>query len=95
MTHLKVPHEDGNCLNATREEVEPQAADHISCQYKTSQGAPIIQDACLHADFGFLADTEATDRVLQGTYEYPPDMDRSTKLHLQEGHHIFSCMSEE
>jgi hypothetical protein len=49
----------------------------------TAQGAPIIQDAHLHVDFGFLADTEATDRVLQGTYEYPPDMDRYLKLLLQ------------
>jgi hypothetical protein len=70
---------------ATREGTESQAPDHISHQYKTAKGAPIIQDARLHADFDFLADTEATDRVLQGTYEYPPDMDRSTKLMTKKG----------
>jgi hypothetical protein len=60
-----------------------------------AQGAPIIQDACLHQDFGYLADTEATDKVLQGTYKYPPNMDKSNKALLQEAHHIFSWMSEE
>jgi hypothetical protein len=33
--------------------------------------APIIQNHELYCDFGFLADTEATTQVLQGTYEYP------------------------
>jgi len=82
-------------IYATREGVEFQAAEHIGWRYKTARGAPIIQDARLHQDFGFLADTDATDRVLQGTYEYPPNMDPYTKMLLQEAQHIFSQMSEE
>ena len=75
--------------------MEAQAVEHISIRYRTAQGAPIIQDACLYWDFGYLADTEATDKVLQGTYEYPPNMDKSIKALLQKAHHIFSWMSEE
>jgi hypothetical protein len=95
VTRLKVQHKDSNHLCSTREGVESQAVDHIFCRYKTAQGAPIIQDVHLHADFGFLADSVATDRVPQGPYEHPLDMGRSTKLVLQEAHHIFSRMSEE
>jgi hypothetical protein len=90
---LRVP--DTDLLYASQGGVEGKAADHISTHYKTVEGAPIIQDPRLHQDFGFLADTEATDKVLRGTYEYPTDMDPYTKLLLQEAHHIFSCMSEE
>jgi hypothetical protein len=43
--------------------VEAQAAKHISIRYRTAQGAPIIQDAYLHQDFGYLTDIEATDKV--------------------------------
>jgi hypothetical protein len=75
--------------------VEHKGADHISCQYKAAQGAPIIQDPHLHQDFGYLADTDAVDWVLCGTYNYPANMDPYTKLLLQEAHHIFSQMFED
>ena len=59
-------------------------------------GAPNLQDAQLQEDFGFLANTEATDRVLQGTYVYPENMDAHTKLLLcQEARAIFQRLSEE
>ena len=64
--------------------MEREEADHISCRYKTAQGAPIIQDPCLHQDFGYLADTDAADQVLWDTYDYPANMDLYTKLLLQE-----------
>ncbi len=85
----------GDNLYATRGGVETQAAQHIAMQYKTAQGAPIIQDAHLHCDFGYLADTNAADKVFQGTYNYPPHMDGSTKALLQEAHYIFTRMSKE
>ena len=79
----------------SREGVERKGADHISCQYKTAQGAPIIQVPRLYQDFGYLADTDAADRVLRGTYDYPANMNPYLKLLLQEAHHISSRMSEE
>jgi hypothetical protein len=95
VTRLRVQADGGDLLYATRDGVEQQVTIHIGRQYKTAQGAPIIQDPRLHRDFGFLADTAATDRILQGTYAYPTSMDPYTKLLLQEAHHIFSRMSEE
>ena len=62
--------------------MEWQAAEAIAIRYKVARGAPILQDAQLHNDFGFLANTGATNRVLNGTYDYPEDMNVYTKLLL-------------
>jgi hypothetical protein len=57
--------------------------------YKVAWGAPILQDAQLHGDFGFLANMDLVDQVLRGSYVYPKNMDTHTKLMLQEAQHIF------
>ena len=82
-------------MYSTRDGVERQAAEAIAARYKVARGAPILQDERLHNDFGFLANTGATDRVLNGTYDYPEDMDVYTKLLLQEAQVIFSKLLEE
>jgi hypothetical protein len=84
-----VPHPAGDTLYATREGVESQGAAAIEMQYKVAWGAPILQDARLHDNFGFLANTVWADQVLQGAYIYPENIDTHTKLMLQEARPIF------
>ncbi len=84
VTRLTVPHPAGDTLYAIREGVESQGVAAIETQYKVAQGAPILQDAQLHGNFGFLANTVSADQVLQGSYIYPENMDTHTKLLLQE-----------
>jgi hypothetical protein len=86
---LTVPHPAGDTLYATREGVESQGVAAIETWYKVAQGAPILQDARLHGNFGLLANTVLTDQALQGSYIYPKNMDTHTKLLLQEAGHIF------
>jgi hypothetical protein len=95
VTWLTVPHPAGDTLYATREGVESQGAAAIETRYKVAQGAPILQDAWLHGDFRFLANTVLADQVLQGSYIYPQNMDTHTKLLLQEARHIFHRLSKE
>jgi hypothetical protein len=64
-------------------------------RYKVARGAPILQDAQLHGSFGFLANTDSTDQVLQDSYVYPKNMDTHTKLLLQEAQKIFHRLSKE
>ncbi len=78
MTRLKVPDVVEDRLYVTREGVEEQAALTIATQFKMARGAPIIQDPQPHKDFGYLADTNATDRVLTGSDKYPDGMDTHT-----------------
>ncbi len=89
VTRLTVPHPAGDTLYATRQGVESQGEGAIEIPYKVAQGAPILQDACLHGNFGFLANTDSADQVLQGSYVYPENMDTHTKLLLQEAQNIF------
>jgi hypothetical protein len=96
VTWLTVPHPAGDTLYATREGVESQGAVAIETQDKVAWGgAPILQDAWLHGDFGFLANTVLADQVLQSSYVYPENMDTHTKLLLQEAQHIFHRLSKE
>ncbi len=95
VTWLTVPHPAGDTLYATREGVESQGAAAIEMRYKVARGAPILQDAWLHGNFGFLANTVLADQVLQGSYIYPKNMDTHTKLLLQEAQHIFHQLLNE
>jgi hypothetical protein len=71
VTGLTVPHPEGETLYTIREGVESQWAAAIETRYKVEQGAPILQDTCLHSNFGFLPNTYSADHVLQGSYVYP------------------------
>jgi hypothetical protein len=95
VTWLTVPHPAGGKLYAMREGVESQGVAAIETRYKVARGAPILQVARLHSNFGFLANTDLSDQVLQGTYVYPKNMDTNTKLLLQEARHIFHRLSKE
>jgi hypothetical protein len=90
-----VPHPAGDTLHATREGEESQGAAAIETRYKVARGTPILQDAWLHGDFGFIAKTDLSDQVLQGSYVYPEDMDTHTKLLLQEAQCIFHRLLKE
>jgi hypothetical protein len=54
VTWLTVPHPAGDNLYAIREGVESQGMAAIETRYKVAGGAPILQDARLRANFGFL-----------------------------------------
>jgi hypothetical protein len=64
VTWLTVPHPAGDTLYATREGVESQGTAAIETQYKVAWGESILQDAQLHANFGFLANTVLADQIL-------------------------------
>jgi hypothetical protein len=94
-TWLTLPHPAGDTLYATREGVESQGVAAIEMRYKVARGAPILQDAQLHGDYRFLANTVLVDLVLQGSYIYPENMNTHTKLLLQEAQHIFHRLLKE
>ncbi len=75
-----MPHAATDTLNATREGVESQGVAAIETRYKVAWGAPILQDTCLHGDFGFLANMDYADQVVQGLYVSPKYMNAHTKL---------------
>jgi hypothetical protein len=89
-----VPDEVGERMYSTRDSVETIASTAIAEIYKTARGAPILQNEELHRDFRFLANTESTAQVLQGTYVYPQSTERYTQILLQEAHEIYKQLPE-
>ncbi len=72
VTQLTMPHPAGDTLYATRESVEYQGVAAIETRYKVARGGPILQDAQLHGNFGFLANMDSADQVLQGSNKAIP-----------------------
>jgi hypothetical protein len=71
-----------------------QDASLIGLSWLEARDAPISQGK-LFDDIGYLGDTTSTKAILEGTYEFPPDMDPHTRLLLKEAHGIFSLKTTE
>ncbi len=56
-------------------------------RYNLAEEAPICQGA-LRGQFGYSATSPTARSVLDGTYEFPPDMDASTRELCEEIAHI-------
>jgi hypothetical protein len=73
-------------------EVMGHKSDHLSERFCLAYSTP-----CYHGQLfnglGFMGDTECSQKILEGMYEYPPDTDIWTKKILQEAQHTFSRMS--
>ena len=93
-TSIRVQSDSGDQQFDTREEVEEQASRRLTSRFKLARDAPIC-DQQLFDDFGYLGDTATTRAILEGTYDYPPEMDWHTRLLCEEAHRIFSLKSTE
>ncbi len=62
---------------------------HLSQWFHLAHSAPCYQGQ-LFDDLGFMGDTKCAQKILEGTYDYPPDTDKWTKKILQEAHFTFS-----
>ena len=78
---------------SSKEEVEYHTAQHLRQRFSLGQRAP-LHHGTLHNDFGDLADTEATHRLFNGTYVFPPNCDTATKQYLQEAMHIKAALEQ-
>jgi hypothetical protein len=65
---------------------------HLSQQFRLPHSAPCYQGQ-LFDDLGFMGDTKCAQKILEGTYEYPPDTNEWTKKILQQAQMTFSQMS--
>lgn len=63
----------------------------LGSQFHLSLSAPMCTKQ-LFDDIGFLGDTLAAQSILEGTYVFPPDTNRHTRLLLEEPAKIFTTM---
>jgi hypothetical protein len=76
----------------TKTEVVGHTSDHLFECFQLAYSAPCYPGQ-LFNDLGFIGDTECSQQILEGTYEYPPNTNIWTKKNLQEAQHTFSRMS--
>jgi hypothetical protein len=88
----------GLSVPQNREAVMPLPAEHaarrLTDRFKLARDAPICEGK-LFDDIGYLGDTMCTKAILEGTYEFLPEMDWHTRLLCEEAHRIFSLKSTE
>lgn len=65
------------------EDIITEVNKRLSVRFSLGKRAPISHGQFLR-DLGNLGDTEAATRILNGTYEFPPDADNATVLLLKE-----------
>ncbi len=73
----------------TKTEVVGHTSDHL---FQLAYSAPCYCGQIFN-NLGFMSDTECSQQILEGMYEYPPDTNIWTKKILQEAQHTFSRMS--
>jgi hypothetical protein len=76
----------------TETEVVCHTSDHLSKRFRLAYSAPCYRGQ-LFDNLDFIGDTECSQQILEGMYEYPPDTNIWTKKILQEAQHTFSRMS--
>jgi hypothetical protein len=69
--------------------VEQQVARKLTDRFKLGRTAP-ISSSQLFDDIRYLGDTTSTCAILEGTYEFPPEMDPHTRLLCEEAYRIFT-----
>jgi hypothetical protein len=74
---------------STEHKMFEHTSDHLSQRVRLAHSAPCYQGQ-LFNDLGFMGDTKRAQKILKGTYDYPPDTDKWTKKILQEAHFRFS-----
>lgn len=93
-TAIKIKTDEEDLLFDTQSGVEQQASRKLTDRFKLARGAP-ISSGQLFDDVGYLGDSTSTRAILEGTYEFPPEMDPHTRMICEEAHRIFILKSTE
>jgi hypothetical protein len=75
----------------TENEVVGNTSNHLSKRFHLAYSAPCYYGK-LFDDLGFMGDTECAQQILEGTYDFPSDINIWMKKILQEAHYTFSHM---
>lgn len=75
---------EGPCYveHTDKESVERAIMENNTTKFRLTENTPPMQDPLL-SDLGYLADTDAAEQILAGTYECPEGVDEYTRDFLQ------------
>ena len=82
----------GGVLDFDTKAVQEAIFNEVHCkQYNLAEEAPIRQGA-FHSQFGYTATFPTARSALDGTYDFPLDMDVATRELFEEIAHIWSMV---
>ena len=93
-TVIQVETPIGTTTYNTEEEIFDHSANHLSVRFCHAYTAPIYASSLLQ-ELGPLGDTDNARRILEGTYEYPPDTDLWTRKYFEEAQHTYALLGDE
>jgi hypothetical protein len=93
-TRIKVKGGQGDELYETQAEVEEHASCKLTDRFKLARDNP-ASTGKIFDDIGYLGDTTCSRAILEGTYEFPLDMDPHLRMLFEEAHRVFSLKSTE
>jgi len=94
VTSVRVRTDEGESKYETEDEVYLHTSEHLENRFRLALSAP-CSSGKLFDDVGFLGDTDAAQQILEGTYVFPPDTEKFTKLLLEETARTYAEMSTE
>ena len=92
--NVRVKNGDTEEVINTEESIFKHVSEHLSDQFRLTFTAKCYNGK-LFDDIGFIGDTDAARSILEGTYNYPPDLDTATKLLFEEAVITYSKMPKE
>jgi hypothetical protein len=82
-TQVYVNDQEGRRLVTKKEEIEEACIAENIARFSQSEATPFMQEPLL-SELGYLADTPTAEAILQGIYEPPTELDKFTKLFINE-----------
>jgi hypothetical protein len=88
---IQIQVQSGQTTNtySMEQEVFNQTAEHLSKRFRLAYSVPCYK-VQLFDNLDFMGDTECSQQILDGTYEYPPDMTSGQRRSYKE-HTIPLC----
>ena len=71
-----------------------QVSTYLSERFHLAFPAPCFKGR-LFDDLGFIGDEHVVQQILEGTYDYPPDVDPATRLLFEEASRTYLALSRE
>lgn len=93
VTSVKVDTPAGEITYTSRDQIEQLTSHHLRQRFSLGQRAPLHRGS-LFQDFGTLGNTEATEQLFNGTYEFPEGCDIATMHYLQEATRIKTALQQ-
>jgi hypothetical protein len=82
-TQVCISNEQGRRTVTSKEDIEDACIEENISRFSQSNNTPLMQEPLLSL-IGYLANTQAAEDILQGTFETPPETDKYTKLLIAE-----------